>query len=163
VRPAPRSPTLGAILDAGSEYEVRSPGVVAAGASASLGDRVLVSAQLDYVRYSEIRETLVIRRGVFQREDYELGDAFEPRLGVEASFPLGRVSLQARAGVHGQASGALAYRRGDAVEAAAFTGGERIWSVAAGGSLVTRSFAVDAAVTNGGGTTRVLVAAAVRF
>lgn len=53
---------------------------VSAGASA----RVTVSGQLDYVRYSEIRSTLLIRCGAFQREDYALDDALEPRLGVEA-------------------------------------------------------------------------------
>jgi hypothetical protein len=118
---------------------------------------------VDYVRYSEIRSTLLIRRGVYQREDYELGDALEPRLGVEASFPLGGLSLQARAGVHGQATGALAYRSGDAAEAAAFAGGERDWQVAAGASVVTRSTTLDLGLTLGGHTPRALVGAAIRF
>ncbi len=114
------NPQRGSVLDEGSEYEVRAPGVVSAGASTRLGDRIVVSGQLDDVRYSEIGSTLLIRRGAFQREDYVLRDALEPRLGAEASFPLRGVSFQAPTGLHSQAPGALAYRGLDTAEAAAF-------------------------------------------
>jgi hypothetical protein len=105
----------------------------------------------------------LIRRGTFQRGDYALGDALEPRLGAEASFPLRGLSLQARAGLHSQAPGALAYRGLNTAEAAAFPGDDRRLLVSVGSSVVTRSLRLDVASMFSGDAVRISVGGAIRF
>jgi long-subunit fatty acid transport protein len=126
-------------LDPGSEYDLRQPGLLALGAAYNVSRKVLVIAQVDYVRYSEIHTGLVVRSGSSAPSDYDLGDALEPRVGIEISLPLRAVSVQLRAGTHSQAPGFLAYRGTSPVEALTFTGGSRHLISAVGASLVSRA------------------------
>jgi hypothetical protein len=141
------SPLLGAMLDPGSGYDVRQPAVLSAGLSVEPSLKLRLLAQVDHVRYGEIRSSLVIGQGAHRREDYVLGDAWEPRLAVELSLPRKASSLQLRAGLHWRASGALRYAGTDPLEKASFVGGEREAVAAAGLSVVTpRWLRVDLAV-----------------
>jgi hypothetical protein len=141
------SPLLGAVLDPGSGFDVRQPAIVSAGVSVEPSLKVRLLAQVDHVRYAQIRSSLVIGQGAHRREEYELADAWEPRLAAELSLPRRASSLQLRAGVHWRAAGALRYAGGDALEKASFVGGEREAVAALGVSVVTpRWLRVDLAV-----------------
>jgi len=131
------SPLLGTVLDPGSGYDVRQPGVVSAGVSVEPSLKLRLTAQVDRVRYGEIRSSLVIGQGARQREEYALADAWEPRLGVELSLPRRASSLQLRGGLHWQAPGSLRYDGTDPMERATFVGGTRAMAAAVGASLVT--------------------------
>jgi hypothetical protein len=74
-----------------------------AGRPSASSRKVLGLVQIDRVRYGEIQSVVIIRQGAESRDDYRLEDAWEPRLGLEVSVPLHRVSLQFRAGAHGLA------------------------------------------------------------
>lgn len=152
-------PSLGGI-DQGSQYEVRAPGVVSAGAAFRLSRHIHVSSQLDYVRYSEIQA--FIRPGGATSGGYGIPSAFEPRIGVEVSIPLGAASVQLRAGSHLQAPGSLAYSGPDATEAAAFRGTTRRLLGAAGASLsMSNGFTLDLAGASAGD--RSAMGAGIRF
>lgn len=158
------SPLLGAVLDPGSGYDVRQPAVVSAGLSVEPSLKLRLFAQVDHVRYSEIRSSLVIGQGAHRREEYDLADAWEPRLGVELSLPRRASSLQLRAGVHWRAAGALRYSGPDPLERASFPGGDRQALAALGASLVTpRWLRVDLAVQFAGERNVVLGGLAGRF
>jgi hypothetical protein len=140
------SPLLGAVLDPGSGYDIRRPAVVSAGLSFEPSLKLRLLAQVDHVRYGEIRSSLVIGQGAHRREDYVLGDAWEPRLGAEVSLPRRASSLQLRAGLHWRAAGSLRYAGADVLEKASFVGGEREAVAALGASIVTpRWLRVDVA------------------
>ena len=89
---------------------LRQPGLLAFGVAYQVSPRLLIVAQADYIRSSEISRELVVRTGPSVSSDYTLGDALEPRVGVEAAFPHRTFSIQVRGGVHSQAPGFLAYR-----------------------------------------------------
>lgn len=140
----------GVSVDPGSEYELRQPSVVSTGV-AWVTPRVLVVGQLDYVRYSEVLDQLVITQGSASVGEYDLTDALEPRVGVEVSQPVGSVSVQLRAGLHVQAPGAVAYRGSSPAEAVRFGGAEREALASIGGSVVTgKGFRLDLAGRFGG-------------
>lgn len=145
------SPLLGSVIDPGSGYDVRQPQVLSFAASLEPSLKLRVVAQVDRVGYGDIAGGLVIGQGAHRRDEYALGDAWEPRAAVELSLPRRASSLQLRAGVHWQAPGALRYTGADAGERAAFVGGDRQAVVAAGVSLVTpRWVRVDLAAAFGG-------------
>jgi hypothetical protein len=154
----------GRAVDAGSESELQQPGLVALGAAFQATPRVLVTMQLDYVRYSQVRGELVVRSGASETTDYDLSDAIEPRAAIEVSLPRRVFSIQLRAGVHAQAPGFLAYRGEAPVETATFKGGERQMVVGLGGSLVTRGgLRADVAGCLGAEQQAVVLTAGVRF
>ena len=154
----------GRVIDSGSASDLRQPGLVAAGLSVQLSPKILVSGQLDYVRYSEIRRQLVIRSGSTTSADYGLVDALEPRLGLEFSLPLRRYSVQLRGGVHSQAAGFLSYRGASPVEASTFRGGTRHLVPALGASLVNRGgLRIDLGGRLGGEQRELLATAGLRF
>jgi len=156
------SPWLGATLDAGSTYRMRVPGVVSCGTAIRVSRKVLGLVQIDRVRYGEIQSVVIIRQGAESRDDYRLEDAWEPRLGLEVSVPLHRVSLQFRAGAHGLAPGGLSYEGRDATEEASFLGSARSLAWSGGAAVVTGGFRLDAAV-RGGPRPAWLLGATVRF
>jgi len=149
--------------DVGSEYELRQPGLLAVGVAYEISPKVLIVAQVDYLRSSEIPRELVVRTGPSVSSDYTLGDALEPRLGVEASFPRRTFSLQLRGGLHSQAPGFLAYRGASSVDAFTFRGGSRHLVPAFGGSVVTRALRMDIAARLGGEQGTVIATAGFRF
>ena len=158
------NPALGVVLDPGSRYVVRRPGALSLGACLRPSLRLLLAAQLDRVRYQEIASGLVIGQGAHSRSDYLLTDAWEPRLGVEASFPQPRFSIQVRGGVHWMAPGSLRYTGPDVGEQMAFVGSERRARIALGGSLVTaRWFRFDLTARVGGRPRDVIAGLAVRL
>jgi hypothetical protein len=158
------NPALGVVLDPGSRYLVRRPGAWSLAACLRPSLRLLLAAQLDRVRYQEIASVLVIGQGAHSRSDYLLTDAWEPRVGLEASFPQPRFSLQVRGGVHWMAAGSLRYVGPDAGEQMAFVGSERQARIALGGSLVTaRWFRFDLTARVGGRPRDVLAGIAVRL
>jgi hypothetical protein len=140
------SPALmNATLDPGSTFRLRQPAVLSFGGCARLSRQVTAVAQLDRVRYGEIRDALSIRLGAHARADYALGDAWEPRAGLEVSVPFRSASLQLRGGYHRAANGALRYEGNDPVELASFLGTTPEDVVSAGASLATRGFRLDVA------------------
>ena len=158
------NPALGVAVDPGSVYRYRSPSVASVGASLRVGVRVVVSGQLDYLRLSEVRDAFAVRVGPFAAGNYELADAVEGRGGVEFSQPVGRVSIQMRAGVHSASGASLRYAGADAAESIRFRGSERLTEWSTGTSLVMASGArVDVAVTSGKLRTTVSAGAVLRF
>jgi hypothetical protein len=111
------SPVLGQTLDAGSREEVRQPSVVSGGLAFRASPKLLVSGQLDYVRFGTLEPGDVVRPGGYAQSSYELF-TWESRLGVEVSVPLPSVSVQLRAGVHNLGSGALRVLGGSVAVAA---------------------------------------------
>lgn len=157
------SPALDLTLDPGSRYRLRQPATVGAGAAVRLSRQLTATAQLDRVRYGEIRSNLSIRQGAVARSDYALADAWEPRAGLEVSFPFRSVSLQLRGGWHRAGAGGLRYLGADAVEAASFLGAPAHHAFAAGASLATRSFRLDVAAVSADPGTQVLAGITGRF
>ncbi len=157
------SPALNVTLDPGSEFRLRQPAVVSAGACVRLTRQVTVVAQLDRVRYGEIQDVLSIRLGAHARDDYALDDAWEPRGGLEVSLPFTGASLQLRAGYHYVAEGALRYAGADAVEAASFLGTAPEHVFSAGASVATRGFRLDVAAAFSDPGTQLLVGVSGRF
>jgi hypothetical protein len=104
-------------LDAGGPSEVRQPSVVSAGLALLAGTRLLLTGQLDYVRYGEIETPFVSQDpgGVSSRFDVY---AWEPRLGLEVSLPFSSFSLQLRAGLAGRSSASLGAGRESSLAAA---------------------------------------------
>lgn len=151
------------VLDPGSLYEVRAPDAYSAGASYRLLNHLLVSGQLDYVRYSQISSGLTQPVGN-PGGAYVLDDAFEPRAGAEWWHPLRSLELQFRGGLYSQAGNALRFVGSDKVEAATFRGTDRRLLGAVGASVVkTRGPAHGLAFDTGlvfGGDHTVLVAGA---
>jgi long-subunit fatty acid transport protein len=159
-----KSAIFGVVLDPGSRYHVRRPSVLTGGISFQPSLKLLVTAQVDRVSYSEIRSEMVIAQGAAARTDYVLADGWEPRVGAELSLPFRNASVQLRAGVHIQAPGALLYTGNDVVESAAFQGARRATVASAGGSFVSsRWLRLDVAARWGGDRPGVLVGTAVRF
>lgn len=159
-----QSPLLGVVLDPGSRYGLRRPSAFAAGLHVRLSPRFAAAAQLDYVRWSEIPDGLVIANGARSRDEYRLDDALEPRLGGEFSIALRRTSIQVRAGLHAQAPGTLRFAGEDAAEGSAFPGSD--WNVAGsvGASIVTAAgLRLDLAGRFGGERPAFLATAGVRF
>ena len=157
------SPAQNVTLDPGSRYRLRQPPVIGAGACVRVSRHVTALAQLDRVRYGEIRSTLSIRQGAAARADYALDDAWEPRAGVEVSLPFRSVSLQVRGGWQRAAPGGLRYTGTDAVEAASFLGAPAHGAFSAGASLATRSFRLDVAGVTTDPGTQVLAGISGRF
>src|SRR6185295_10338890 len=118
--------------------ELRSPSVFCAGLAWRVSPQVLLSAQVDYVLYSQLQSNLDIRHGAFARDDYQLENAAEPRIGIELSRRVGSVSLQLRGGVHNQAPGSLQYLGTDTEEKLAFPAIKRRTLVATGLSVISR-------------------------
>jgi hypothetical protein len=131
------SPLLGSVLDPGSGFDVRQPGVISAGLSVEASLKLRLTAQVDRVGYGQVQSSLVIGQGARRRDEYALDDAWEPRVAVELSLPRRASSLQLRAGLHWQATGALRFQGADALETATFVGDERSLTGAVGASLVT--------------------------
>ena len=149
-------------IDQGSLYELRAPGIVTVGAAFRVSRRLQLSSQVDYVRYSEIEA--FVRPGGAPAGGYTIPDGVEPRFGIEASFALGRASVQLRGGVHLQAPGSFLYSGPDPNEAAIFRGSTRRVVGAVGASLLSAGgFAVDIAGATGGDRSEVVAGARFRF
>jgi hypothetical protein len=133
------NPVFGVAVDTGSVYRYRSPSIVSAGASLRAGLRVILTAQLDFVRLSEVRDVFGVRIGAFSVDDYALRDALEGRGGIEFSQPVGRLSVQLRAGAHGASGASLRYIGVDRAEANRFRGSGRMTEWSVGASLVLAS------------------------
>jgi hypothetical protein len=94
-------------LDGDGPSTVRQPSVVSGGVALLAGTRVLLTGQLDYVRYGEIQTPFpslapgggLPRLAVF---------AWEPRVGIEVSLPFPSMSIQLRAGLSGRSSAVAA-------------------------------------------------------
>jgi hypothetical protein len=85
------------------DTEVRQPSVTSAGLSYQASPRILVTGQLDHVRYGEIQTPFASAPDGGAGVRYALY-AWEPRGGVEVSVPLRSVSIQLRGGVRGRSS-----------------------------------------------------------
>jgi long-subunit fatty acid transport protein len=157
------NPVLGINLDTGSTYSVRLPTTVHVGSAVRANEKLTLIGEVDYVRYSEIRDDLSITQGTTSRSQYGLFDGINARAGAELSLPVGAVSLQVRGGMASLAAGALSFKGADPVEAAAFTGNARQTQGTAGFSVVTKAgvrfdgagaFGADQTVFLGGLTVR---------
>jgi hypothetical protein len=158
------NPSESIVLDPGSTHRVRAPDIYSAGTSWRLAERLLLTGQVDFVRYSQIRDDLEIMRAAVVAEDYVLDDAVEVRAGAEWTIPVGSFDVALRGGVYSQAPGSLVYVGPNRDEAAAFSGSQRRLLGAAGATVMTRhGIGVDAATLWGGDRTLVLVGARYRF
>jgi len=158
-----QNPAQGVDLDS-SPSAIRSPSAFSAGVGFRWTPQILLTGQLDYVLYGQIRSSLDIRKGAFARSDYVLSNGLEPRIGVEFSRRAGPVSLQLRGGVHTQAPGSLRYVGADPLEAAAFPGSKRRTLGALGASVVTRlGLRLDTAWSLGGDRIELTAGVALRF
>src|SRR5262245_10397094 len=92
------NPTDSIVLDPGSTHHVRAPDVYSAGSSVRVLDRLLLTGQLDFVRYSQIRDDLEIMRASVIAEDYVLDDALEARGGAEWTIPARSFDVALRGG-----------------------------------------------------------------
>ena len=158
-------PNASIVLDPGSTHHVRAPDVYSAGTSVRVVDRVLLTGQLDFVRYSQIKDDLEIMRGQgVIAEDYVLDDALEARGGLEWTIPAGAFDVALRGGVYSQAPGSIVYVGPNRDEAAAFAGSKRRVLGTAGATLMMhRGIGVDAAMVWGGGNDQLLLGARYRF
>lgn len=157
------SPAQNQTLDPGSRYRLRQPATIGAGVSVRATRHVTALAQLDRVRYGEVRDALSIRQGAAARADYALADAWEPRAGVEVSLPFRSVSLQLRGGWHRAAAGGLRYAGENETERESFLGAPPHSAFAGGASLATRSFRLDVAGVASAPGTRLLAGITGRF
>jgi long-subunit fatty acid transport protein len=157
-------PETSIVIDPGSTNRVRAPDVYSGGAAWRVRPRLLVTGQLDFVRYSQIRDDLEIWRNGVPSDDYVLDDAFEVRAGAEYTIPLDPFDLALRGGLYSQAPGSLAYVGPNEDEAAAFRGDDRRLLGALGATIMLRQgFGLDAATVWGGDRRHVLVGARYRF
>jgi len=99
-------------LDGDGPSVVRQPSVVSGGIGLLAGTRVLITGQLDYVRYGEIQTPFASADPGTAPPRFALF-AWEPRVGIELSLPFSSMSLQLRAGLSGR-SAAGAERSGTA-------------------------------------------------
>jgi hypothetical protein len=125
-----------------SSMDFRRPTVIAFGLSGRPSERWSIAAQIDVIRYREVLETLRRNIGVEAAAGFEIGNAVEPRLGVEFAAPLscGCGLVRLRAGVHYASPGALRYEGLDEARRTAFAG--RSWRTVAtlGGSFLAEYF-----------------------
>jgi hypothetical protein len=118
-----------------------------------------VTAQADFVRYSQIRDALDVRRNL-PRSDYVLDDGVEGRVGVEWARAFAPVTLQLRAGLWNQAPGSVEYVGPDPSERMTFQGSSRRWREGVGASaLLNSGLSVDAGALFGGDRTLILAGA----
>jgi long-subunit fatty acid transport protein len=151
------------VLDAGSNKLVRSPSAFSGGLSYRINTHLLMTGQVDYVLYSQIRGDLGVREGAFVAADYTLADAAEARAGAEVAWPIGSMSLIVRGGVYSQAPNALAYAGADSAERLLFPARSRQTLTSAGATIWSRTVQVHGAVTFGGDRSVVVAGATVRF
>ena len=158
-------PATSIVLDAGSAHRLREPDVYSAGAAVRVLDHLLLTGQLDFVRYSQIRDTFEIMRGSVLGQDYVLDDAVEVRGGAEWTIPVSRrLDVALRGGVYSEAPGSIAYIGPNPDEAAAFRGTERRLLGAAGATVMLRNIVgLDASTVWGGDRRLYLVGARYRF
>lgn len=157
-------PESGIMVDPGSSYNVRAPATLAGGATFRPFDRLLLSTQLDYVRYSQIKSRIALLQGRVNPRDYRVDDAFEPRVGAEWSQPVRTLTLTLRGGVYSEGSGSLRYVGPDDVEAVTFLGSSRRLLKAVGASVFTRTgFGMDLATVFGGDRTVFVAGGRYRF
>lgn len=144
-------------------YPVRMPSIVSIGAALQAAPRLLLSVQGDYVRQSEIRSILAIRRAAVTREDYTLKDQLDVRAGAEVSLPVGDYSFQLRGGVLARGGAALDYQGDQEFERALFPAADDTITAFGGVSLVSRTgLRLDAAL-RGGQQRAIVVGGSVRF
>jgi opacity protein-like surface antigen len=130
-KPALRMP---AVLSAGAAWEVRI---------AHHRAWMILTAQADLVRYSEVESGLLAARQQFSASDYRLSDAWDLRAGVEMSVPTQcwtgcGTMFQFRLGVHRQQSPILSYEGANPAEATLFPGEPTRWVGSAGGSFALK-------------------------
>jgi hypothetical protein len=157
------NPSLPLTLDPGSEYDVQRPFRAAMGASWQATRKLRVLTQVDYVGYGMIRDAAALRDAGGALV-LELGNALEPRGGLELSIPWKNTgSLQLRAGLHSRAAGALASVSNDETHTATFPGGKRVLEASGGLSLLLSSFAAHAACVDGSEALLLVVGGSLRF
>lgn len=157
------NPTLKLPLDS-RPTQFRSPSAFSSGLAWHVNPQVMLTAQVDYVLYGQLQSSLDIRHGAFARDDYQLRNAFEARMGVELSRRLGAVSLQLRGGIYSQAPGQLRYVGDDQGESLAFPPTTRRTLVATGLSVISRlGLRFDSSLQYQGEGLRMAVGLALRF
>lgn len=125
-----------------TSVELRRPTLVSAGLAWRSSARWTVAAEADLIRYSEVLDTLTANVGSETSDAFQLGDAVEPRLGLEFAAPLscGCGSVRVRGGVRGRSPGSLRYSGEDAALAVAFPGASWRAVFTLGASLVGEYF-----------------------
>jgi long-chain fatty acid transport protein len=157
------SPAEGRTVDRGSVYELRVPDVFSAGVAWRLPANFRLTAQADFVRYSQIRDALDVRRDL-AAADYVLDDGLEGHIGLEWARTFDPVTLQIRGGLWSQAPGSVAYVGPDPSERMTFQGSSRRLREGVGASVLFKAgLSVDAAALLGGDRPLFLAGARYRF
>jgi hypothetical protein len=122
--------------DAGSgDHEFVAPARLAGGLLFRPSSVVWITGQLDWVRWSQVRSTLVSPDDRPPASDFALDDSVDGRVGLELTAEYGESPLWSRAvfrlGLHFRSRGLLEYVGSDPVEQARFPGGKRSteWSL----------------------------------
>jgi hypothetical protein len=156
-------PESGPIVDPSAAYQIRRPAEVSGGLAWQLSRHVKALVQVDYVNYGQVQSGLWIR-DLAAAGGFAVSDAIEPRFGLEFSYPIGaQASLQLRGGLHDRGANAVKYQGTDPTEQATFPGNDRQLDGSIGASLVVNKFAVHAAASDLGETTRVSFGGSLRF
>jgi hypothetical protein len=168
-------PSRRAVIDEGTEFDVRSPTVVSTGVAwqpeLRRAQTLLLTSQVDRVLLGQIHPTAAV--GIpFPATDYAASSEWQFRAGGELTLPVlerwashgaGRPNrFQVRAGWDSQPSGAIAYDGTDDGQRALFPSGERHRLVSVGMSLGSATiWRVSAAYRFGDG--QAVVGLAIRY
>jgi hypothetical protein len=127
---------------ASRDIDVRRPSLVSVGLAWRANGRWSFTTQGDFIRFSQVVDTLSRNAGASAAAGFSLPDTLEPRLGAEYGAPLwcGCGIVRLRGGIHYRSPGTLRYSGPDSATAEAFT--NRPWrtEVAFGGSFYTEHF-----------------------
>jgi hypothetical protein len=101
--------------------DIEEPPVLAAGAALRLSDTWLVTGEVDYIWYDQVRRTLERNTDAATASAFRLRNRLEPRLGIELTKPSPTGGyFKIRAGIRRETAGRLAYDGTDAALRQAF-------------------------------------------
>jgi hypothetical protein len=113
------------------------PPVLAAGAALRVSDTWLLSGEVDYIWYDQVRRTLERNTDAATASAFRLRNRLEPRLGIEMTRPSPTGGyFKLRAGIRRETAGRLAYQGTDAALLQAFGEPPSAFRAGAGASLL---------------------------
>ena len=169
-------PSRRAVIDEGTQFDVRSPTVISTGVAWQPELRraltVLLTTQVDRVLLGQIHPTAAV--GIpFPATDYAARSEWQCRVGSELTFPIlerwashgaGRPNrFQVRAGWDSQPSGSIVYNGTDAGQLSLFPSGERRRLVSVGMSLGSATMWRASAAYRFGDGGQAVVGLAIRY
>jgi hypothetical protein len=127
----------GVVTSGPSRIDVTEPPVLAGGIAWRMSDTWLVSGELDYIFYDEVRRTLERNTDAATAASFHLVNGVEPRLGIEMMRPSPTGGyFKLRAGIRRETSGRLGYDGSDLALRQAFESPAAAFRAAVGASLL---------------------------